>query len=121
MAKSTDRRIYRVIFQNQGKVFEIFARQVSHGSLFGFVEVEELVFGEKSTVIVDPGENALRQEFEHTRRVFIPLHSVIRIDEQEKSAATRPRVVPMENGNGKAEEGHSKLTPIYTPPGPFGK
>jgi len=30
--------------------------RVSHGSLFGFIEVEELVFGERTTVVVDPAE-----------------------------------------------------------------
>ncbi|MDH5177908.1 MAG: DUF1820 family protein, partial [Gammaproteobacteria bacterium] len=48
--------IFKVIFHNQGKVFEIYARKVGHGSLFGFIEVEELIFGEKSTVVVDPSE-----------------------------------------------------------------
>ena len=37
--------IFKVQFVNQGKVYEIYARKVSHGSLFGFIEVEELVFG----------------------------------------------------------------------------
>ena len=38
--------IFKIMFVNQGKVYEIYARKVSHGSLFGFVEVEELVFGD---------------------------------------------------------------------------
>ena len=42
--------IFKVQFVNQGKVYEIYARKVSHGGLFGFIEVEELVFGERSTV-----------------------------------------------------------------------
>jgi len=46
--------IFKVLFVNQGKVYEIYARKVSHGSLFGFIEVEELVFGERTTVVVDP-------------------------------------------------------------------
>ena len=117
MAKSPERQLFRVIFQNQGKVFEVFARQVSHGNMFGFVEVEDLVFGEKSTVIVDPSENALRQEFENTKRFFIPMHSVIRIDEQEKTAGLRPRVVPMDPA---AEGGEARVVPIYTPPKGFG-
>ena len=48
--------IFKVMFVNQGKVYEIYARKVSHGSLFGFIEVEELVFGERSSVVVDPTE-----------------------------------------------------------------
>ena len=48
--------IYKVIFMSQGKVYEVYARNVSHGSLFGFVEVEKLVFGTRTSVVVDPSE-----------------------------------------------------------------
>ena len=40
--------IFKIIFVNQSKVYEVYARKVSHGSLFGFVEIEELIFGERS-------------------------------------------------------------------------
>jgi hypothetical protein len=36
------RRIYKVIFHNQGEVFELFTEGVSHGNMFGFVELEGL-------------------------------------------------------------------------------
>ena len=49
--------IFKIIFVNQGRVYEVYARKVSHGALFGFVEVEELVFGDRSSVVVDPGED----------------------------------------------------------------
>ena len=43
--------IYRVVFLNQGKVYEVYARHVSQtGSLFGFVEIEELVFDARKGV-----------------------------------------------------------------------
>ena len=35
--------IFKVLFVNQGKVYEVYARKVSHGGLLGFVEIEELV------------------------------------------------------------------------------
>ena len=38
--------IFRIMFVNQGKVYEIYARQVGHGDLFGFIEVEELLCSE---------------------------------------------------------------------------
>ena len=50
--------IFKVMFVNQGKVYEVYARKVSHGALFGFIEVEELVFGERSSVVVDPRRRA---------------------------------------------------------------
>ena len=60
--------IYKIIFMNQGKVYEIYARQVSHGGLFGFVEIEELVFGTRSSVVVDPSEERIQNEFSGVSR-----------------------------------------------------
>ena len=73
--------IFKILFVNQGKVYEIYARKVGHGQLFGFIEVEELVFGERSTVVLDPTEERIKTEFEGVKRSYLPLHSVIRIDE----------------------------------------
>lgn len=81
--------IYKVIFANQGKVYEVYASAVSQGGLFGFVEVEELLFGEKSAVVVDPSEEALKIEFNGVRRTYIPMHSIHRIDEVEKQGTGR--------------------------------
>lgn len=78
------KRIYRVVFTNQGKVFEIYARQVMSGELYGFVEIAGLLFGEKTTLVVDPAEEQLKLEFNGVNRTYIPFHSVIRIDEVEK-------------------------------------
>lgn len=83
--------IYKVIFANQGKVYEIYASAVSQGGLFGFVEVEELLFGEKSAVVVDPSEEALKVEFKGVKRTFIPMHSILRIDQVEKQGTGRIR------------------------------
>lgn len=87
------RHIYKVIFANQGQVYEIFARQISQGSLFGFVEVEEILFGERSQVVVDPSEERIKHEFDGVRRTYLPMHSILRIDEVEKEGAAtiRPR------------------------------
>jgi len=52
--------IFKIMFVNQGKVYEVYARKVSHGSLLGFVEIEELVFGERSSVVLDPGEERIK-------------------------------------------------------------
>ncbi|MFM1886110.1 MAG: hypothetical protein RL026_1267 [Pseudomonadota bacterium] len=77
------------MFVNQGKVYEVYARKVSHGGLFGFVEVEELVFGERGGLVVDPSEERLRTEFEGVKRSFLPMHSVLRIDEVSERGASK--------------------------------
>ena len=81
--------IYKIVFLNQGKVFEIYARHVSHGSLFGFIEVEKLVFGTRSSVVVDPTEEKIRSEFSGVTRTYLPLHSIVRIDEVEKQGISK--------------------------------
>ena len=81
--------IYKVVFMNQGKVYEIYARHVSHGALFGFVEVEKLVFGARSGVVVDPSEERIKGEFSGVTRTYLPLHSVLRIDEVEKQGTSK--------------------------------
>lgn len=83
------KHIYKVQFVNQGKVYEIYARNVSHGGLLGFIEVEQLVFGERSTVVVDPAEEKIKTEFAGVKRCFIPLHAVVRIDEVEKQGVSK--------------------------------
>ena len=81
--------IFKVVFVNQGKVYEIYARKVSHGSLFGFIEVEELVFGERSAVVVDPAEERIKSEFEGVKRTYLPMHSIVRIDEVRKQGVSK--------------------------------
>ena len=73
--------IFKIMFVNQGKVYEVYARKVGQGRLFGFIEVEELVFGERSTVVVDPGEERIKSEFTGVKCTMLPMHSILRIDE----------------------------------------
>jgi hypothetical protein len=81
--------IFKVSFVNQGKIYEIFARQIAQSSMYGFIEVEELVFGEKSSLVVDPSEERLKDEFAGVKRSYIPMHAVIRIDEVEKRGTAK--------------------------------
>jgi hypothetical protein len=85
------------MFVNQGKIYEIYARKVSHGGLFGFIEVEELVFGERSSVVVDPVEERIQTEFAGVKRSYLPLHSIIRIDEVRKQGVSK--ISALEGGN----------------------
>jgi hypothetical protein len=76
--------IYKVIFQSQNQVYEIYARQFYNSDVWGFIEVEEYVFGERSQLVVDPSEEKLKNEFAGVKRSYIPMHAIIRIDEVEK-------------------------------------
>lgn len=85
----SQKSLYRVIFVNQDQLFEVYARAVSNSSLFGFVEIEELVFGSRSNLVVDPGEDRLKSMFAEVKRSLIPMHSVVRIDEVEKEGQSK--------------------------------
>lgn len=93
------KRTYRITFHNQGKVYEVYARNVHDSRLLGFVEVEDFVFGEKSSIVVDPSEENLKLEFNGVRRTHIPMHAVIRIDEVEKTGHAKITEVTSSNGN----------------------
>ena len=92
-----NKSMYRVVFHQQGEIFEIYARHVYQGEMYGFVEVDELLFGERSQVVVDPGEEKLKTTFADVKRTFIPMHSVIRIDEVTKQG--KPKVTAGEPSN----------------------
>lgn len=87
MAKSNP--VYRVKFQQQGQVYEIYAREIVHGEMFGFIEVADFVFGERSSVVVDPSEEKLKTEFANVSRIFVPMHAVIRIDEVTRQGVAK--------------------------------
>jgi hypothetical protein len=76
--------VYRVIFHSQNQVYEVYAREIYQSEMYGFIEVEEFVFGERSQMLVDPAEEKLKNEFAGVKRSYIPLHAIIRIDEVEK-------------------------------------
>jgi hypothetical protein len=101
--------IYKVTFVNQGKIYEVYARKVSHGNLFGFIEIEELVFGERSSVVLDPGEERIKSEFEGVKRSYLPLHSVLRIDEVRKQGVSKI-------SNYEGSNVSQFPMPVYTPP-----
>lgn len=81
--------VYKVIFQNGNQVVELFARQIYQSDMWGFIEIEEFLFGERSQLVVDPAEEKLKNEFSGVRRSYIPLQSVIRIDEVAKEGVAR--------------------------------
>jgi hypothetical protein len=99
-----ERHLYRIVFQNQGKIYEIYARKVSHGAMLGFVEVEQLDFGQRQRILLDPAEERIKAEFEGVKRTYLPMHCVLRIDEVDK------------RGVSKVSEARGNVTPF---PGPI--
>src|SRR3990167_7498714 len=103
MAEQENQPIYRVIFIQNDKLYEVYARYLTEESLMGFIEIEELIFQDtKSGIVVDPAEEKLRVEFKGVKRSYIPLHTILRIDEVVKECAARmtsPEKVIAKMGN----------------------
>lgn len=83
------KNIFRVSFYNQGNVYEVYASKVYQSDLHGFITIEELKFHERTSVVVDPGEEKLKTEFDQVKRFFVPMHSIVRIDEVEKQGIAK--------------------------------
>ena len=81
MCKET---VYRITFSNQDTVYDVYAKKVCESAMFGFIEIEDFIFGETTSLVVDPSEERLKLEFGDVKRTYIPMHTVIRIDEVTK-------------------------------------
>ena len=97
---SEDRKqMYRVLFHNQGHVYEVYARAIYQSDLYGFIEARDLVFETDSRAVVDPTEEKLRDEFSDTESLMLPLQSVIRIEQVKK----RGKCVIRDRGTGEKD------------------
>lgn len=83
------KRIFRIFFSSQGKGYELYAGKVSQADLYGFIQVENLLFGERSSALVDPAEEQLKNEFGSVKRLLIPFHAIHRIDEVEREGKAK--------------------------------
>ena len=104
------KHIYRISFYNQGDIYELHARKVYQSDMYAFIEIEDIIFGERSSVVVDPAEEKLKTEFAEVTRTFIPLQAVIRIDEVEREG--KNRILPATSADGKVTP-----FPLPVPPG----
>lgn len=95
MATKPEDTLFRIRFYHEENVYEIYARSLAQESIFGFLEVEDLVFSEPSTtLVVDPTEEKLRKEFEGVICTYIPMHAIIRIDEVRKQGIAKVSDAP---------------------------
>lgn len=85
---NTQEPIYRVIFSQDTKTYELYARYISEETMVGFIELEQLIFTEDST-LVDPSEEKLKVEFKDVERIYIPIHAICRIDEVVETGPAR--------------------------------
>jgi hypothetical protein len=101
--------LYKITFLNAGKIYELYARKVSAGTLWGFTEVAELVFDIHDGVVIDPTEERLRDEFGSTRVLHLPMQSIVRIEEVDRKGQSAIR---------DATTGEKVVTPFPLPAKP---
>ncbi|MDO9104604.1 MAG: DUF1820 family protein [Methylovulum sp.] len=106
----SEKNSYKVVFINQEQVYEVFVKNVYQAELYGFVVIEEFVFGEKSSIVVDPGEEKLKLEFAGVERSFIPVHKIIRIDQVKKQGTAKMFTLSKE-----IAEGYGKVSTLFSP------
>lgn len=99
--------LYRIQFINSGEHYELYVHEITQSNLFGFIEIAEFVWDNHSNIVLDPSHEKLKSEFNGVERTFVPLHSVIKIDQVKKQ------------GTAKITELSDKVarfpSPIYTP------
>lgn len=86
---ANDPRLYRVSFVNQDKVYEVYVRHVYQSDMWGFIQLEGFVFGNRSELVVDPSEEKLKQEFADVENCFVPMQAIIRIDEVKREGVSK--------------------------------
>ncbi|MBF9003520.1 MULTISPECIES: DUF1820 family protein [Vibrio] len=104
---SQKNQLYKVSFIQAGQRYEVYVREVVTSNLFGFVELADFVWDNHSSIVVDPSHERLKAEFAGVERTYVPLHSILRIDQVA------------EQGSAKIVDLGDKVaqfpSPIYTP------
>ena len=95
----TKKKTYKILFMQLGEIYEIFAKQIYQSDMYGFIEVEEYIFKQNKQLVVDPSSEKLEKEFKSVERSYIPVNSVIRIDEV------------VESGEAKIKQNKSQISP----------
>jgi len=96
----TKKTTYKIIFMQLGEIYEVFAKQIYQSDMYGFIEVEEYIFNKNKQLVVDPSSEKLEKEFKDVERSYIPINSVIRVDEV------------VESGEAKIKENKSQVMPF---------
>ncbi len=94
------KNVYKIIFVQLGEIYEVFAKQIYQSDMYGFIEVEEYIFNKDKQLVVDPSSEKLKNEFSKVERSYIPINSIIRIDEVNES------------GEAKIKKNDGKVSPI---------
>ena len=75
--------------------------------MFGFIETGDFVWDTHTSLVLDPSHEKLKSEFSVVTRTYVPMHSVLSIDEVKKQGTAKITELP--------DKVTSFPSPIYTP------
>ena len=82
------------------EIYEVFAKQIYQSDMYGFIEVEDYIFKKDKQLVVDPAAEKLKNEFNKVERSYIPINSIVRIDQVNES------------GEAKIKENKGQISPF---------
>ncbi|CAM3690939.1 hypothetical protein VA7868_02456 [Vibrio aerogenes CECT 7868] len=104
--------LYKVIFIQAGKQYEVFVRELLSSNIFGFIEIGDFVWDTRATIVLDPSHEKLKDEFDAVDRTFLPMHCILRVDRVAQHQIEK-------SGMAKIVELGDKVAhfpgPVYTP------
>ena len=86
-----NKAVFRIQFQHQDQLIDLYAHGVSQSSMMAFVELSDLIFDNRTDMVIDPSEEKIKAEFGEVKSTYIPVHTIIRIDEVEKTGPNKIR------------------------------
>jgi len=92
----TKKRIYRVVFAGQDKVYELLVHQLFQSDMVDFLEVEDIILPDDS-LANDPLIQKLLHDFSNVKRCYIPMHAILRIDELEEKIVNVSNIVELDS------------------------
>jgi hypothetical protein len=94
--------VFRIQFRHRDQLIDLYAHGVSQSSMMGFVEISGLIFNKKTDVLIDPSEEKIKAEFGGVKSTYIPVHTIIRIDEVEKTGSNKIRPLSNKESQGSS-------------------
>jgi hypothetical protein len=74
--------IYKVQFIDENKKNKtIYAHKVNPSSFLGLIEISGIAFLGTSDILINPDDEKIRKEFKNVEKTYLPINSIIRIDE----------------------------------------
>ncbi|MCX7552791.1 DUF1820 family protein [Marinicella sp. S1101] len=101
-------KIYRINYNTNQEVYELYAKAVNTQELLGFISISDLLFDQQSGVVIDPTEERLKTEFKGVKTLHLPIQNVLKIEEVEQKKSCKIKTLKKD----------INLTAIPNQPGP---